>query len=125
MRYLHKLLIRVSFLLLNIITAQEVHLDSTWTKTFGGSEHDEGHCVQQTTDGGYIIAAGNQLIKTNQNGDSTWTKTLALWSLSVQQTTDGGYIITGNFNAAPWLIKTDFQGTEEWNQIGDFIGTKY
>ena len=29
--------------------------DSLWAKTFGGSNHDYGYSVQQTTDGGYII----------------------------------------------------------------------
>ena len=55
--------------------------DSLWTKTFGGSDYDEGYSVQQTTDGGYIITGGIKflsdvyLIKTDGNGDSLWTKT--------------------------------------------------
>ncbi|MEW6618840.1 MAG: hypothetical protein AB1422_05775, partial [bacterium] len=30
--------------------------DTLWEKTYGGSSDDRGYSVQQTTDGGYIIA---------------------------------------------------------------------
>jgi hypothetical protein len=110
--------------------------DTLWTRTCGGTNTDGGYSVQQTSDGGYIIAgraesfgAGNgdvYLIKTNASGDTLWTRTCGGTEYdlgySVQQTTDGGYIITGytySFGAGQYdvyLIKIDASGDTLWTR---------
>src|SRR5690606_7352378 len=108
--------------------------DTLWTKTFGGTDRDEGYSVQQTSDGGYIVVGRTwdfsvgdvdvYLIKTDSSGNTLWTKTFggADWYLgrSVQQTSDGGYIIAGtswSFGEGDddvYLIKTDVSGDTIW-----------
>ncbi|MCX9010851.1 MAG: hypothetical protein OIN66_06980 [Candidatus Methanoperedens sp.] len=106
-----------------------------WDKTFKGEE-SWASSVQQTRDGGYIIAGsynayfgGAWLIKTDSNGTEQWNKIFRgqfLSARSVQQTSDGGYIIAGwiyrdigndTFKYAAWLIKTDADGNEQWNRM--------
>jgi PKD repeat protein len=104
-----------------------------WSKTYGGSDDEMARCVQQTTDGGYIIAGEiwystteeMYLVKTDASGKELWSKTFGLGTYnvaySVQETNDGGYIIVGETSTASqgddvWLIKTDANGNELWSK---------
>jgi hypothetical protein len=101
-----------------------------WAKTYGGTSRDVASSVQQTSDGGYIVAGwtdswgGILLIKTDANGNVMWAKTYGGTyndrASSVQQTSDGGYIVAGwtrSFGAGDYdvfLIKTDASGNIIW-----------
>ena len=61
--------------------------DTIWTRTYGGSDWDEGYSVAQTSDGGYIVAGVYDydweaetgdvyLVKTDAVGDTIWTLSL-------------------------------------------------
>ncbi len=100
-----------------------------WSKTFGGSNEDMASYVQQTNDGGFIIAGStssfgtNQklyLIKTDTIGDLVWSKTVngssggGAFNNAVQQTNDGGYIIAGSTGPFICLVKTNANGDTLW-----------
>jgi hypothetical protein len=99
----------------------------TWQKTFGESGPDVATSVQQTSDGGYIVAgytrpdgANNPdmfLVKIDSLGSKIWEKTFsdgitgAAWS--VQQASDGGYIAAGHTYSGDYdmfVVKTDKNG---------------
>ncbi len=119
-----------SLLILLSITS----LDSfaqTFEKAYGGTSDDFGYTVRQTTDSGYIMIGGTHsygagsrdfyLIKTDQNGDTTWTKTFGStgfdYGNDVAQTADGGYILTGTLYQPPYVTfvaRTDSNGDTLW-----------
>jgi len=117
--------------------------DTLWTRVYGGSGNDKGYYVQQTSDGGYIVAgytnsfgAGSYdiwLIKTDASGDSLWSRTYGGSGSDIckyaQQTSDGGYVVAGgtdSFGAGSkdfWLLKTDADGNMLWNRT--YGGSSY
>ncbi|ENO12324.1 hypothetical protein MBGDC06_00020 [Thermoplasmatales archaeon SCGC AB-539-C06] len=105
-----------------------------WDKTYGGIYGDHANCVQQTNDGGYILAGGTTsygagdgdfwLIKTDSSGNKLWDKTYGGiygdHANCVQQTNDGGYILAGSTGYLwgvedydVWLVKLSSESDED------------
>jgi hypothetical protein len=94
----------------------DVDGDTLWTKTFGGSLHDKGYSIQQTLDGGYVIAGNsfsndkdvyrNQgsndywIVKIDGSGNVVWSKSLggsdSDEAYCIRQTIDSGFIVAGS-----------------------------
>jgi hypothetical protein len=96
-----------------------------WQQSYGGGSDDIAYCIQQTTDGGYIVSGstvsndgqvtglhvslGNPLwgdywvIKIDNVGALQWQRTLGGTGFdeahSIAQTADGGYIVAGVTNS--------------------------
>ena len=134
-----------------------IKLDGTgnivWNKLLGGSLTELAYSIQQTTDGGYIVAGestssangdvtganhGNRdywIVKLDGSGNIVWNKLLGGTgndiAYSIQQTTDGGYIVagtstssangdvTGTNHGVPdyWIVKLDGSGIIVWNKL--------
>jgi hypothetical protein len=92
-----------------------------WQRSLGGTNSDSANLIQQTSEGGYIVAGqsnsnnedvtgnhGNSdywVVKLSGSGDIQWEKSLGgsdyEAARAIQQTTDGGYIVAG------WSTSTD------------------
>lgn len=121
------------FCLILLFSPVHVFCQITFQKTFGGT-NAEFFWSLQPTDGGYILVGNTSsfgqgdiyLIKTNDYGDTIWTKTfggsLSEYGLSVYPTNDGGYIISGGTyssgagNSDGYLVKTDSSGNFIWSK---------
>ena len=115
-----------------------------WFKIFGGHGEDGGYSVQQTADGGYIVAglanlgAGGYdmwLLKLDPLGIMEWSKVYGGGAddmgLRAKQTADGGYILSGHLTGLGFgaediaLIKTDALGNTSWIKIYGGAGSDW
>lgn len=105
-----------------------------WQKNIGGTNVEWGYSIQQTTDGGYIVAGssrsndgdvtnnhGNQdnwVVKLNDAGNIQWQRSLGGsnddFAYSVRQTADGGYIVAGESNSNDGDITNNHGDDDCW-----------
>ncbi|MGR3311050.1 MAG: hypothetical protein ACUZ77_09760, partial [Candidatus Brocadiales bacterium] len=135
LQYIHKLTFSLLFsILLYFFFAQPSY--AQWAATYGGGNSDIANSIQQTLDGGYIIAgwtssfgAGDYdfwVLKLRQDGIIEWQKTYGgdNWegARSIQQTIDGGYIVGGTTRSSGagnydfWVLKLDSSGNIQWQK---------
>lgn len=113
---------------------------SSWSLSLGGSNDESIAAVQQTTDGGYVVAGSTTtadagadawVVKLNADGGVTWQKSYGGSAedkaKSIQQTADGGYILAGYTMSSgagnAWLLKLASDGTVTWQKT--YGGTNY
>lgn len=107
-----------------------------WSKTYGGTSNDWGYYVQETHDGGYIIAGtsisfgiawSGYLIRTDVSGNVSWTKIYTetntgdndIFFNCVRETADGGFIVAGYDHYSSnyrdmFMLNTDLNGNLRW-----------
>ena len=113
----------------------ELMPDISFAKYLGGSD-DEARSIQQTSDGGYIVAgytgsndgdvSGNHgrgsfdywIVKLDETGKIQWQKCLGGSSYdeaySIQQTSDGGYIVAGYTGSNDGDVSGNHGYTDYW-----------
>jgi hypothetical protein len=114
-----------------------------WQKAFGGSNHEYSKQIEQTNDGGLIIAGTSEsndynvvfnhggkdywVVKTNANGSYNWMKTYGGSGdddlTSISKTADGGYILCGTSNSNDGNKSVSYGNTDMWivkiNSLGN------
>ncbi|MDI6760224.1 MAG: hypothetical protein QMD05_05320 [Candidatus Brocadiaceae bacterium] len=112
---------------------------SGWAATYGGPDVDWAYSVQETRDGGYIVAGATRsfgagetdawVLKLRPDGSIEWQKSYGGvkndWAHSIQQTSDGGYIVAGHISSFfteeegivdLWVLKLGPDGAVEWEK---------
>jgi len=107
-----------------------------WEKTYGGNGYDLARSIQETSDGGFIVAGESSsfsgdtdvwVLKLNTNGTVQWQNryggTGVDKAYSIKQTSDNGYIVVGETNSSGvaggvdvWVMKLNANGSIVWQK---------
>jgi|WetSurMetagenome_2_1015567.scaffolds.fasta_scaffold128337_1 hypothetical protein len=110
-----------------------------WTKSFGGLYDDLGYSVQETSDGGYIVAGLTKsfgvgandvyIVKLDLDGKKMWNRT---WGgsgdekvYSIQRTADGGHVVAAVKDGDYLIVKMNSDGDRIWETTLDGNGDAY
>ena len=134
--YLVILLVTISFSALTSTGVTIAEGTLQWARTYGATNDEEARSVIQTADGGFVFTGYTEpygpgtwdvwLVKTDAKGTPLWSQIYigshADVANSIIQTEDGGFALAGTtwslgkgYNDG-WLLKTNQNGTEAWNQ---------
>jgi len=122
-----------------------------WQKRYGGNNNDTAFSVQQTIDGGYIVAGSTSstngnvtghhgkspnsdywILKLNSLGSIVWEKCYGGsgddMARTIEQTTDGGFIVAGYSNSSDGDVTGNHGSYDYWvikiNNLGQIVWQK-
>jgi M6 family metalloprotease-like protein len=87
----------------------------TWQKTIPDGTVNS---VQQTSDGGYVLAVSGVVMKLDVSGNVQWKTTGTHYEgfSYVVETSDGGYIAASSDSNQDWVVRLDATGTILWEK---------
>ena len=109
-----------------------------WERTFGGIHDDWAHSVQQTSDGGFVLAGGTEgvsspayapeydfyMVRTTANGTELWSRSFGgpdrEVATAVREAANGGYLLVGSSNIwgegiySAYVVSTMVSGEAIW-----------
>ena len=113
-----------------------------WSKAIGGSGDEYANAIENTSDGGFVIAGndgtyswgGFGVVKFDVNGDTLWSRGYRVQvsnyeGLEIDQTSDGGYIVSGTTYGGTIggldmvMLKISSTGVVEWSRDYGSVGT--
>ncbi|MDR2457637.1 MAG: hypothetical protein LBD41_04065 [Clostridiales Family XIII bacterium] len=118
----------------SVVKAKSVAPNIEWQKSFGGNNNEQSMSIQNTSDGGYIIAGFSDsndtnvtenhgsldfwIVKINSRGNMQWQKSLGGsnddTARTVLQTVDGGYLVAGASKSNDGDVKGNHGKNDCW-----------